>query len=88
MAFASFQQRRRETTFTGQETELIYPITVPQPDPIRYKPLTNQRATVTFKMNGVQVAKKTINAPEAPYQQLGMSIKAQITMLSSTDGCT
>ena len=62
-----FMSYSAEYGYSGQETELVYQVGAPQPQPVRYKPLTDQHATITFKMNGALVASKTIVAPETPY---------------------
>ena len=58
-----------EQSYTGQEAELKYSVTVPQPAPVAYKPLTNQKAAIVFKTNGAKTSSTNIVAPETPYEE-------------------
>ncbi len=62
-----FMAEEQERSFRGAETELTFPISVPQPHPTVYKPLSQQTARVDFNSNGSLAATATIGAPETPY---------------------
>ena len=56
-----------ESGFTGSESVLHYTISIPQPDPSAYQPLTEQYGTLEFKINGVSCASQQVKAPAVPY---------------------
>ncbi len=56
-----------ENSFTGSESVLHYTISIPQPDPSVYQPLTEQYGTLEFKINGVSCASQQVKAPAVPY---------------------
>ena len=63
----AFMSGESEYSFTGQEAELSYPIQVLQPQPVVYKPLSQQSGLATFHINGLQVASQRIAVPETPF---------------------
>ena len=73
-----------ESDFTGSESVLHYTISIPQPDPSVYQPLTEQYGTLEFKINGVSCASQQVKAPAVPY--LGFALDSTGAALTVAPG--